>query len=81
MTLTDCPQCVGSCVRAFGFTFCNPVGAVWIDLSAPSYGIHGTPNPEKIGKTESHGCIRLTNWDALALARMVKKGTQVDFVE
>jgi lipoprotein-anchoring transpeptidase ErfK/SrfK len=59
----------------------NPVGAVWIDLTAPSYGIHGTPNPDKIGKTESHGCIRLTNWDALALAAMVHKGTQVDFVE
>ena len=57
----------------------NPVGAVWIDLTAPSYGIHGTPNPDKIGKTESHGCIRLTNWDALALAKMVHKGTQVDF--
>jgi len=59
----------------------NPVGTVWIDLTAPSYGIHGTPNPDKIGKTESHGCIRLTNWDALALAAMVHKGTQVDFVE
>ena len=57
----------------------NPVGAVWIDLTAPSYGIHGTPDPDKIGKTESHGCIRLTNWDALALAKMVHKGTQVDF--
>ena len=59
----------------------NPVGEVWIDLTAPSYGIHGTPNPEKIGKTQSHGCIRLTNWDALALAAMVQKGTQVDFVD
>ena len=59
----------------------NPVGAVWIDLTAPSYGIHGTPNPDNIGKTASHGCIRLTNWDALALAAMVHKGTQVDFVE
>lgn len=59
----------------------NPVGLVWIDLTAPSYGIHGTPDPTKIGKTESHGCIRLTNWDALALAKMVHKGTQVDFVE
>ena len=59
----------------------NPVGTVWIDLTAPSYGIHGTPNPDKIGKTESHGCIRLTNWDALALAAMVHKATEVDFVE
>jgi lipoprotein-anchoring transpeptidase ErfK/SrfK len=58
----------------------NPVGLVWIDLSAPSYGIHGTPAPEKIGKTESHGCIRLTNWDALDLAGMVHRGTIVDFV-
>jgi lipoprotein-anchoring transpeptidase ErfK/SrfK len=57
----------------------NPVGLVWIDLTAPSYGIHGTPFPEKIGKTESHGCIRLTNWDALALASMVHKGTAVEF--
>ena len=57
----------------------NPVGVVWIDLSAPSYGIHGTPSPEKIGKTESHGCIRLTNWDALDLAGMVHRGIVVDF--
>ncbi len=57
----------------------NPVGLVWIDLSAPSYGIHGTPEPDKIGKTESHGCIRLTNWDALDLAGMVHKGTVVKF--
>ena len=48
---------------------------VWIDLTAPSYGIHGTPEPDKIGKTESHGCIRLTNWDAL------DKGTVVKFVD
>ncbi len=58
----------------------NPVGVVWIDLTAPSYGIHGTPSPEKIGKTESHGCIRLTNWDVLDLAGMVHRGTVVDFV-
>lgn len=57
----------------------NPVGLVWIDLTAPSYGIHGTPDPDKIGKTESHGCIRLTNWDALDLAGMVHKGTVVKF--
>ena len=59
----------------------NPVGLVWIDLTAPSYGIHGTPEPDKIGKTESHGCIRLTNWDALDLAGMVHKGTVVRFVD
>jgi lipoprotein-anchoring transpeptidase ErfK/SrfK len=57
----------------------NPVGLVWIDLTAPSYGIHGTPFPDKVGKTESHGCIRLTNWDALALASMVHRGTVVEF--
>lgn len=57
----------------------NPVGAVWIDLSAPSYGIHGTPEPDRIGKSYSHGCIRLTNWDARAVMAMVKKGTPVDF--
>ena len=57
----------------------NPVGLVWIDLTAPSYGIHGTPSPEKVSKTESHGCVRLTNWDALDLAAMVHKGTVVDF--
>jgi lipoprotein-anchoring transpeptidase ErfK/SrfK len=58
----------------------NPVGLVWIELSAKSYGIHGTPDAEKISKTASHGCIRLTNWDALALAHLVHKGTPVDFI-
>jgi lipoprotein-anchoring transpeptidase ErfK/SrfK len=53
----------------------NPVGAVWIALSKEHYGIHGTPEPGKIGHTESHGCIRLTNWDAEELSRMVKPGT------
>ena len=53
----------------------NPVGVVWIDLSKPHYGIHGTPEPSRIGKTQSHGCIRLTNWDALALAAAVAPGT------
>lgn len=56
----------------------NPVGAVWIALTAKTYGIHGTPHPDKVSKTESHGCIRLTNWDALALSRMVGKGTVVE---
>jgi lipoprotein-anchoring transpeptidase ErfK/SrfK len=59
----------------------NPVGAVWIALNEKGYGIHGTPDPEKVGKTASHGCVRLTNWDALALAAMVKKGTPVEFLE
>jgi len=57
----------------------NPVGLVWIDLTAPSYGIHGAPAPEDIGKTESHGCIRLTNWDAVELAAMTRHGTAVRF--
>jgi lipoprotein-anchoring transpeptidase ErfK/SrfK len=57
----------------------NPVGLVWIGLSAEGYGIHGTPDPARVSKTESHGCVRLTNWDALALASMVKKGTPVQF--
>jgi lipoprotein-anchoring transpeptidase ErfK/SrfK len=57
----------------------NPVGLVWIDLTAPSYGIHGTPEPKTIAKTESHGCIRLTNWDAVDLAAKVHPGTVVKF--
>lgn len=57
----------------------GPVGVVWIDLDKKHYGIHGTPNPEKIGRTESHGCIRLTNWDAARLAVMVKPGTPAIF--
>jgi lipoprotein-anchoring transpeptidase ErfK/SrfK len=52
----------------------NPVGLVWIDLSKEHYGIHGTPRPENVGKTQSHGCIRLTNWDALELGGLVKAG-------
>jgi lipoprotein-anchoring transpeptidase ErfK/SrfK len=59
----------------------NPVGLVWIDLTKASYGIHGTPRPEEIGKTQSHGCIRLTNWDALDLAKRVRKGTPVAFLD
>jgi lipoprotein-anchoring transpeptidase ErfK/SrfK len=53
----------------------NPVGVVWIDLSKSHYGIHGTPEPSTIGKTQSHGCIRLTNWDAAELGQMVAPGT------
>jgi lipoprotein-anchoring transpeptidase ErfK/SrfK len=52
----------------------SPVGPVWIDLSKPHYGIHGTPVPSAIGKTTSHGCIRLTNWDATELAKLVTPG-------
>lgn len=59
----------------------NPVGSVWIDLTEPTYGIHGTPEPSLIAKSESHGCVRLTNWDAEELAMMVKKGTTVTFEE
>jgi len=59
----------------------NPVGAVWIALSKPTFGIHGAPEPEKIGKTASHGCVRLTNWDAEELAAAVKPGTVVEFVK
>jgi lipoprotein-anchoring transpeptidase ErfK/SrfK len=58
----------------------GPVGVVWIALNAPDYGIHGTPDPSKIGKTASHGCVRLTNWDAVALAHGVKPGVVVQFV-
>ena len=54
----------------------GPVGVVWIDLSKPHYGIHGTPEPASIGRTESHGCIRLTNWDAARLSQMVKPGIE-----
>ena len=59
----------------------SPVGAVWIDLSKPHYGIHGTPVPSTIGKTSSHGCIRLTNWDALELATIVTPGMAAVLVE
>ena len=55
----------------------SPVGLVWIALSAKGYGIHGTPEPEVVSKRASHGCIRLTNWDALELAKHVRKGTPV----
>jgi lipoprotein-anchoring transpeptidase ErfK/SrfK len=57
----------------------NPVGLVWIDLSKEHYGLHGTPEPGRVGHTESHGCIRLTNWDAVRLASLVTKGTKVVF--
>jgi lipoprotein-anchoring transpeptidase ErfK/SrfK len=57
----------------------NPVGTVWISLSAEGYGIHGTPEPGKVSKAESHGCVRLTNWDAERVAARVSKGTPVEF--
>ena len=59
----------------------GPVGLVWIDISKEHYGLHGSPEPSKIGRTESHGCVRLTNWDALRVAALVKAGTRVVFVE
>jgi lipoprotein-anchoring transpeptidase ErfK/SrfK len=59
----------------------NPVGSYWIGLSAEGYGIHGTPNPSKVSKAESHGCVRLTNWDANLLGKNIKKGTPVVFVD
>ena len=55
----------------------NPVGVVWIGISKEHYGIHGTPEPSLVGHAESHGCIRLTNWDAAELAKMVGPGTPV----
>lgn len=57
----------------------NPVGIVWIDVNIEHYGIHGTPEPGNVGHTESHGCVRLTNWDAAKLAALVKPGTPVLF--
>jgi lipoprotein-anchoring transpeptidase ErfK/SrfK len=59
----------------------NPAGSFWIGLSAEGYGIHGTPNPSKVSKSESHGCVRLTNWDVGLLGRNIKKGTPVVFVD
>lgn len=59
----------------------SPVGVVWMALSKPHYGIHGTSDPESIGYVSSHGCIRLTNWDARDLSRRVQEGTIVEFVD
>ncbi len=58
----------------------NPVGSTWIDLTKEGYGIHGTPDPQNIGKTASHGCVRLTNWDARELGKAIEAGTKVDFL-
>jgi len=55
----------------------NPVGLAWIGLDRPGYGLHGTPDPEKVGRTESHGCFRLANWDAVALLALVRVGLTV----
>ncbi|QOZ30154.1 L,D-transpeptidase family protein [Bradyrhizobium sp. CCBAU 51753] len=59
----------------------NPVGTVWINLSAEGYGIHGTAAPDRISKAESHGCVRLTNWDAERVAKHIAKGIPVAFVD
>ena len=58
----------------------GPVGTVWIDLSEPTFGIHGTPEPSRIDKTSSHGCVRLTNWDAEELAKLLTKDVPVKFM-
>jgi lipoprotein-anchoring transpeptidase ErfK/SrfK len=55
----------------------NPVGVVWVDINKAHFGLHGTPEPSTIGRTESHGCIRLANWDATRLGRLVSVGTKV----
>jgi lipoprotein-anchoring transpeptidase ErfK/SrfK len=59
----------------------NPVGSYWIGLAAEGIGLHGTPDPSKVSKAESHGCVRLTNWDATLLGANVKKGTPVVFID
>ncbi|UQR65812.1 L,D-transpeptidase family protein [Bradyrhizobium sp. C-145] len=59
----------------------NPVGSYWIGLSAQGYGIHGTAEPDRVSKSASHGCIRLTNWDARVLGENVKRGTPVVFLD
>lgn len=58
----------------------NPVGSVFIALTKPTYGLHGTPDPSSIDKTASHGCVRMTNWDAVELAHLVRPGIRVSFV-
>lgn len=59
----------------------NPVGVVWIDITKDHFGIHGTPEPMTVGRSQSHGCIRLTNWDAAKLGKLVKKGTPLEIRE
>jgi lipoprotein-anchoring transpeptidase ErfK/SrfK len=59
----------------------SPLGLMWIALSKPSYGIHGTPEPSQVGLAASHGCVRLTNWDAVRLASMLTRGVPVNFLE
>ena len=59
----------------------NPVGIVWIGINVPHYGIHGTPEPGEVCHSQSHGCVRMTNWDATRVADLVKDGTPVVFEE
>ena len=59
----------------------NPVGVAWVDITREHYGLHGTPEPATVGKTTSHGCVRLTNWDVTKLASLVRPGTKVVFAE
>jgi len=59
----------------------NPVGAMWIGLSQPGYGIHGTGDPSRVSKSDSHGCVRLTNWDVTRLGQSLKNGVAVTFIE
>jgi lipoprotein-anchoring transpeptidase ErfK/SrfK len=59
----------------------SPVGVVWIALSKPHYGIHGTKDPEAIGYASSHGCVRLTNWDAEEVGHRISEGVPVAFVD
>ena len=56
----------------------NPVGVVWMGLSKPHYGLHGTPQPHLVGRRETHGCIHLTNWDALKLSALASPGIPVN---
>ena len=58
----------------------GPVGSIWIDLSEQTFGLHGTPEPSKIDKSGSHGCVRLTNWDARELAHLLSKDVPVEFL-
>jgi lipoprotein-anchoring transpeptidase ErfK/SrfK len=57
----------------------NPVGVAWIDINKPHWGIHGTPEPSMIGRLQSHGCVRMTNWDVRRLLEFAKAGTLVVF--
>lgn len=57
----------------------GPVGVAWLDITKEHYGIHGTPEPHTIGRAESHGCVRMTNWDVLRVSRMIKAGTKAVF--